>query len=381
MKDRTAGVAGDLQHFEVAGRLTIDLAALKANWLALARRAEPAEAAAVVKADAYGLGIERVVPALSAAGCKTFFVAILSEARRVRTVAPDATVYVLEGLAFGAAPVFRDYALRPVLGSLNEIDQWAAYCREISQPLPAAVHIDTGMTRLGLTPGEAEEIAADPTHFDDFRLALVMSHLACADVPDNPMNGRQLRQFQAVRRHLPEAPASLANSAGTLIGGDYRFDLVRPGVAIYGGRAIASGDNPMRPVVTVEARIIRIREAAAGTPVGYGAVETLKRDSRLAILSAGYADGYIRAAGSTDERPGADVTINGRPAPVVGRVSMDLLAVDITEFGKNSVKTGDYAELLGKQFTVDDLADRAGTIGYEVLTNLGRRFQHVVKDD
>jgi alanine racemase len=380
MNDRTAGVAGDLQHFEVAGRLTIDLAALKANWLALARRADPAEAAAVVKADAYGLGIERVVPALSAAGCKTFFVAILSEARRVRAVAPDATVYVLEGLAFGAAPVFRDFSLRPVLGSLDEIGHWAAYCREISQPLPAAVHIDTGMTRLGLTPGEAEEIGGDPTHFDDFRLALVMSHLACADVPDSPMNGRQLRQFQAVRRHLPEAPASLANSAGTLIGGDYRFDLVRPGVAIYGGRAIASGDNPMRPVVTVEARIIRIRDAAAGTPVGYGAVETLKRDSRLAILSAGYADGYIRAAGSTDERPGADVTIKGRAAPVVGRVSMDLLAVDITDFEENSVQTGDYAELLGKQFTVDDLADRAGTIGYEVLTNLGRRFQHIVKN-
>ncbi len=369
----------DHQDFEVAGRLTIDLGAIKANWMALARRAEPAETAAVVKADAYGLGIERVVPALAEAGCRTFFVAILSEARRVRAVAPDATVYVLEGLAYGAASVFRDFALRPVLGSLEEIDHWAAHCREWGKPLPAAIHVDTGMTRLGLTPDEAKALYDDPSHFDHFRLALVMSHLACADTPDHPLNREQIRRFGELRKHLPDAPASLANSAGTILGGDYRFDLARPGVAIYGGRAVEGIPNPMRPVVTVEARVIRIREAAAGTPVGYGAAETLKRDSRLAILSAGYADGYLRAAGSSDERRGAEATINGRPAPVIGRISMDLIAVDITDFAENDVKTGDYVELLGDRFTVDDLAERAGTIGYEVLTNLGRRFRHVVK--
>jgi alanine racemase len=381
MTGRKHDFPDDHQDFEVAGRLTIDLAAIKANWLELARRAEPAKAGAVVKADAYGLGIERVVPALVDAGCKTFFVAILSEARRVRTIAPEATVYVLEGLAYGAAPVFRDFSLRPVLGSLDEIDHWALHCREWGKALPAAVHIDTGMTRLGLTPEEAEALAGDPSHFDHFRLALVMSHLACADTPDHPLNRKQIRRFESLRAHLPEAPASLANSAGTILGGDYRFDLARPGVAIYGGRAVDGIPNPMRPVVTVEARVLRIRDAAAGTPVGYGAAETLKRDSRLAILSAGYADGYFRAAGSSDDRPGAVATVNGKPAPLVGRVSMDLIAIDITDFGENEIKTGDYVELLGNRFTVDDMADRAGTIGYEILTGLGRRFRHVVVDD
>lgn len=381
MTGRKHDFPDDLQDFEVAGRLTIDLSALKANWKALARRAEPAEAAAVVKADAYGLGIERVVPALAEAGCKTFFVAILSEARRVRMAAPDATIYVLEGLAYGAASVFRDYAVRPVLGSLEEIDHWAGHCRQWGQSLPAAVHVDTGMTRLGLTPAEADALAEDPSHFDHFRLALVMSHLACADTPDHPLNREQLRRFTDLRKRLPDAPASLANSAGTIIGGDFRFDLVRPGVAIYGGRAVGGIPNPMRPVVAVEARVIRIREATAGTPVGYSGAERLMRDSRLAILSAGYADGYLRAGGSADGRPGAEVTINGQAAPVVGRVSMDMIAVDITDFDENAVKTGDYVELLGNRFTVDDLADKAGTIGYEILTNLGRRFRHIVKDD
>jgi alanine racemase len=380
MTGRKDDFSSDIKDFEVAGRLTIDLAALKANWMDLARRAEPAETAAVVKADAYGLGIERVVPALADVGCRVFFVALLSEARRVRAVAPEATIYVLEGLADGASSVFRDYAIRPVLGSLREIEEWAAFCQQKGQTLPAAVHIDTGMNRLGLTPAEAETVADRPDCFEDFRLALVMSHLACADHPDHPHNVEQINRFNDLRRHLPDAPASLANSAGTLIGGDYRFDLVRPGVAIFGGRAIEGMPNPMRPVVTVEARIIRIRAAAAGTPVGYGAVEHLKRDSRLAILSAGYADGYFRAAGSADDGPGASVVIDGRLAPVIGRISMDLIAVDVTDFDESDVKTGDYAELLGNRFTVDDLADRVGTIGYEVLTNLGRRFRHVVKN-
>lgn len=380
MKHRSENRVGELQDFEVAGRLTIDLAALKANWIDIAHRAKPAETSAVVKADAYGLGIDRVVPALAEAGCETFFVAILSEARQVRAIVPDAAVYVLEGLADGAEGVFRDHSIRPVLGSPREIRRWARFCRETDCRLPAAVHVDTGMNRLGLSPFEIDETAETPAVFNDFNLALVMSHLACADTPDHPLNRRQADLFDALRRRLPVAPASIANSGGILMGPRYHYDLVRPGIAIYGGNPIPALSNSMRQVVTVEARIIRIRVAHAGEPIGYGATQRLAQDGRLAILSAGYADGYFRTAGGSDDRPGSAVAINGRLAPVIGRVSMDMIAVDISGFDENEVKTGDYAELLGHRITVDELAGSAATISYEVLTNLGRRFRRVLKE-
>ena len=381
MNDRVGPQATELKYFETAGRLTIDLKALKDNWRDLAAMAQPADASAAVKADAYGLGIENVVPALWDAGCRVFFVAILAEARRVRALAPEATVYVLDGLAPDSHHTYCEIGIRPVLGSLTEIETWSNHCREIGERMPAAVHIDTGMNRLGLTVAEAEALAARTELFDHFDLSMVMSHLACADTPDHPLNAHQIALFDELRAHLPEAPSSLANSAGTILGGAYLHDLVRPGIAIYGGRAVGNRDNPMRPVVTVEARILRIREAEAGSTVGYGAAQRLTRNSRLAILSAGYADGYLRAAGGTDTDAGGIVFIAGKPAPIIGRVSMDLIAADITDIPESDVKPGDYAELLGKRFTVDDVAERAGTIGYEILTSLGERFHRVCEDD
>jgi alanine racemase len=365
---------------EAGGRLTIDLGALRANWRDLARRAGPAECAAVVKADAYGIGIEAAVPALAGAGCRTFFVALPWEARRVRAVAPGATIYVLGGLTEGAEPALHDCNLRPVLGSLPEIGRWAAFCRDVGTALPAAIHIDTGMNRLGLSEDEIAAIAGQRDMLGAFRISLVMSHLACADTPDHPLNGEQLSRFDALRARLPEAPASLANSGATLLGAPFLFDLVRPGIALYGGRAVNGRTNPMRQVAGAEARVIQIRSARAGDRVGYGAAQSLNRDSRLAILSAGYADGYMRSAGASDERTGATVYFGRHPAPLVGRVSMDLIAADVTDIPDDQVFPGCYAEILGNRFTVDDLADSAGTIGYEILTGLGRRFHRVYVD-
>lgn len=346
------------------GYLTIDLAALVANWRLMAARAAPAECAAVVKADAYGLGIEPVVGALSEAGARTFFVALFDEAKRVCAVAPQAVVYVLNGLPKGAADLFVQHGIRPVLGSPEEVAEWAAE----ANAFPAAVHVDTGMNRLGLAPAEALAFAqARP-----FVPALLISHLACADEPDHPLNARQLADFRALAARLPHVPASIANSAATLLGGDYRFDLCRPGIGLYGSNPIPGGPNEMRAVVKLDARVVQVRHARAGERVGYGAAQSLSRDTRLAILSLGYADGIIRAGGSRDGRPGARVMMGNTPCPIIGRISMDLIAVDATDA---DAARGSLATVIGPDFGVDDLAAAAGTIGYEILTSLGRRYR------
>lgn len=361
------GLHGGPPEAETGGRLTIDLSAIAANYKHLAGCAAPAECAAVVKADAYGLGIPAVSKALWNAGARTFFVAHLFEASEVRAALPDAVIYVLSGLAPGTASLMTDIKARPVLGSPGEIEEWSAHGKS-----EAAIHIDTGMNRLGLNFSEAEDIAQRGL---SFKPSLVMSHLACADMPDHPLNKEQFTAFEAVRALFPGIPASLANSAATLAGGHYRFDLCRPGIALYGGNPFHPHPVAgLRPTVKVEARIVQLRHAGRGEKVGYGGEETLPRASNLAILSLGYADGFLRAAGSSDAQKGAEVLIGGKRCPLVGRVSMDLIAADITDLPAGSVKRGDYAVILGDGITIDELARKAGTIGYEVLTRLGPRF-------
>jgi len=355
----------------------VDLAGIQANWRWLAAVARGAECAGVVKADAYGMGIEPVVKALWEAGCRTFFVATLTEGRRLKVALPAATAYVLDGLMPGTAPLYPTYGLRPVLGSLAEIEEWAAYTRSVGARLPAAVHIDTGMNRLGLTAAEVEALAANAAPFEAFPVALVMSHLACGDTPGSPMNARQKVLFDALRAKLPAAPASLANSAGTLLGADYRYDLVRPGIALYGGRAVEGRPNPAAKVVRVEARILQIRMAAAGDTVGYGATYALTRPSRLATIAAGYADGFLRSISGPIGRPPPPAYVAGYPAPIVGRVSMDVVTIDVTDIPAALAQRGAWAELIGRHVQIDDLADSSGTIGYEVLTRLGPRFQRI----
>jgi alanine racemase len=352
----------------VAHVLTIDLAALVANWRTLAARAAPAECAAVVKADAYGIGIEPAVAALAAAGCRTFFVALPEEGRRARDAAPGAAIYVLDGFLPGWESAFRAAALRPVLNSFGSLEAWAERCAG----MPSALQVDTGMNRLGLSLREVLELARRPDLLARLAPALLLSHLACADEPEHPMNLSQLALFREVRREFPQLPASLANSAGIHLGADYYFDLVRPGIALYGA-AFSRNHPPLSPVVTAKARIVQLRDAAAGEAVGYGATQHLESDARIAILSAGYADGYHRLAGASDERPGASAFVRGHAVPIVGRVSMDLIAVDVT--GIVGIVEGDWVELFGPNIPIDDVAEAAGTIGYEFLTGLSRRAE------
>jgi len=356
------------------GRLTIDLAALAANWRSLAARAGRSECAGVVKGDGYGIGLEAATRTLATAGCRTFFAATIAEALRAKAVAPDAAVYVLNGFPPGAAALVADAGLRPVLGSLEEVEDWAALGRSRGRPQPAALHVDTGMNRLGLAREVAATVAASADLRPHLGLTLLMSHLACADTPEHPLNARQLDAFAAARALFPGLPASLANSAATLALPDTHLDLVRPGIAVYGARAVAGVANPMRPVASLEGRIIKIREAGAGESVGYGAAETLARPSRLAVVGIGYADGFPRAAGSSDATGGAVGWLAGHRAPLVGRVSMDLLVYDVTDVPPAAARRGDWIELFGEHVPIDDIAARAGTIGYEVLTHLGSRF-------
>ncbi|HWJ71652.1 MAG TPA: alanine racemase [Kaistia sp.] len=350
------------------GRLTVDLSALARNWRSIADRAGGAETAAAVKGDAYGIGLAEAVPALAKAGCRSYFVALPQEGLQLRTLAPAAAIYVLNGLIPGTAARLAERALQPVLGSMAEIDEWAAY-KAAGGDGRAALHVDTGMHRLGVTLDEAAGLA---DRAEALGLSLVMSHLACADQPDHPLNAAQLAAFRTASRFFPGLPASLANSAGLHLSPDYHFDLVRPGIALYGGRfgdALAA----LEPVVCAEARIVQIRQVAVGQSVGYGATQHVTRPSRIAILSAGYADGYHRMAGSSDNARGASAFLHGRRAPLIGRISMDLLAIDVTDIPE--ARRGDHAELFGPNIPVDEVAAHAGTIGYELLTSLGKRYR------
>jgi len=360
---------------EAGGTLSIDLGAIEANWRELERRVAPAACAAVVKADGYGCGIAPVTRALAEAGCITFFAADLAEARRVRSAAADATVYVLNGVPPGTLPAFAESNLRPVIGSLAELDEWDAFRATTGWHGRAALHIDTGINRLGLGQQEAAQAAGRADSI--LSVGLVMSHFACADDPGHPLNARQMAQFHHVRAMFPGIPGSLANSSGIFLGPDAHHDMVRPGVALYGANPTPEHFNLMRPVVRLDARVIQVREIAAGETVGYGAAWTARRPSRVAVVAIGYADGFLRAAGASDTKPGAEAIVAGRRCPLAGRVSMDLLALDVTELPEDVPRRGDVATLLGDDIGIDELASHAGTIGYEVLTSLGRRYRRV----
>jgi alanine racemase len=364
---------------ETGGILTVDLDALEANWRALGRRVTPSECSAVIKADAYGCGIEPVARHLNRAGCKTFFVADLSEARRARAAAPDAAIYVLNGLLPNTAAAFADLHARPVIGSMVELAEWDAFCAAQQWQGGAALHIDTGMNRLGISANEAAALAPR-IRSENHGITLLMSHLACSEVPEHPLNDAQIRLFREVRILYRGIPASIANSSGVFLGNSAHCDMVRPGVALYGVNPTPGHSNPMRPVVELKARIVQLRTVAKGETVGYDADWTARRATRIAVVAVGYADGFPRAASASDEAPGADAIVAGKRCPLAGRISMDLMAIDITDLPDGSVaRRGDLATLIGDEISVDDVANAAGTIGYEVLTGLGRRYHRVYR--
>jgi alanine racemase len=343
-------------------RLTIDLGAIAANWRTLAARGGGVACAAVVKADAYGCGIARVGPALWAAGCRTFFVAHLSEGVAARAALPDAAIYVLNGLAPGAAAAFAAHGLRPVLGSIEELSDWAAFS---AGRVPAALHVDTGMNRLGLSMPDALDLAGDP-RIAASCIDLILSHFVSAEKPQDPVNARQIADFARVRAAYPALPASLANSSGIFLEGA-QHDLLRPGYALFGGNPTPATANPMRPVVRLEAMIAQVRDVEAGATAGYNGRWAAAAPSRLATLSLGYADGFPRAISGRGQ-----ALVGGVPCPILGLVSMDLIILDVT--AAPAAERGATAVLIGDTLDIDAVGRAAGTIGYEILTGLGSRY-------
>lgn len=350
--------------------LTIDLGAIRDNYLALARKASGARCGAVVKADAYGLGATRVAPVLAAAGCRHFFVAHLAEGLELKPHLPaGADVFVLNGLMPGAEAECADRGIVPVLNDLKQVELWSAHAARLGRRLPGMIQIDTGMSRLGLPLKEIETLAADLKRMDGIDLRAVVSHLACSDEPENPANARQLAAFEARRRLLPAAPGCFANSGGIHLGPAYHFDIVRPGAALYGLAPVPDQPNPMKPVVRLDGRIIQVREIGAGDAVGYSYSFRASGPMRIATVAVGYADGWLRSHSNTGAAYFGDVAL-----PFVGRISMDSATLDASAVPDGALSDGMPVELIGPHQSVDAVAAAAHTIGYEILTGLGARY-------
>jgi alanine racemase len=352
-----------------AARLTVRLAAIAANYRYFQHRAAPAAVAGVVKADGYGLGAAMVAPRLAAEGCDTFFVARLEEGVALRPLVPKARIFVMDGAMPDAVSALIAHRLTPVLNSLAQIAVWSAAAGG-RRKLDAAIHVDTGMNRLGLPESELSELAAGwRKRLAGLELVLIMSHLAGADEPKVKRNGEQLGRFRTALAMLPPAPASLASSGGVLLGRDYLFDLVRPGIGLYGGHPQpGSGENPMQAACLLTARILQLRRIDKGDCVGYGATFRAKRPMMLATVALGYADGVRRALSNKGMAAFA-----GSRIPIVGRVSMDLLTVDVSAIPAGRIQIGDAVELFGDAVPLDEMAESAGTNAYEILTGISKR--------
>lgn len=347
--------------------LTIDLGKIAGNYRRLEAMLAGARMGCVVKADAYGLGLAAIAPVLRAIGCRDYFVADIDEGLALRTLVADGNIFVLNGPTPGALPEFARRRLIPVLNDLDQIALAADYAKAAGE-VSAAIHVDTGMSRLGLPPAEVETLAREPGRLRGIRLACLISHLACADERDNPMNARQLESFNGARQHLPKAAASIANSAGIFLGPRYHLDLVRAGGALYGLASMSDEPNPLAQVLRLEAPILQVRDVDSPMTVGYGAGFRVAGRGRIATIPVGYADGYLRSLSNR-----GSAFLGGIRIPVVGRVSMDLITLDVSGVPEALARPGAMVELIGDGHTVDDLADEAGTIGHDILTEFGRR--------
>ncbi|MFT5539540.1 MAG: alanine racemase [Alphaproteobacteria bacterium] len=356
------------------GLLTIDLAAIAANWKMLqAKLGTGVTCGAVVKADAYGLGLAPVARALKEAGCATFFVAQAAEGLALRAILPESEIYIFNGVDSESAGALAEAHLTPVLNHPGQIKDWREAAARVGHELPAFLHVDTGMTRLGLAEDETVALATDPGALGGLRLTGIMSHLACADQPGHALNGDQLERFTtalSVLAPLGQVRASLTNSSGIFLDPAFHFDLARPGAALYGITPQADGPNPMAQVVKLQGKILQTRVIDTPRTVGYGATHRAERGRHIATVAVGYADGYLRSLSDVATAHMGDI-----PAPVVGRVSMDLITVDVTDIPPKDAHPGALVDLIGPHHSVDALARQAGTIGYEILTMLGGRFE------
>lgn len=353
--------------------LHIDLDAIVANWRAIGAAVRPATAGAVIKADAYGLGARPVSDALAAAGCRSFFVAMLCEALPLaRSLSDQATIYVLNGLLPGEEAECAAAGVVPVLNSIDQLDRWADLARTQRRRLPAILQVDSGMARLGLSPDEVASLAASSKGLDGLDLHFVISHFACADEPTHPANAAQRDRFERLAAMFPNVPRCLDNSGGALASSARHFDLARAGLALYGGAPIAERPSPMRPVVRLAAPIIQLRRLRTGGGVGYGLTFTARRETLLATIPVGYADGWPRHLSGR-----GCAYIGPHRVPIAGRISMDSLTLDVTDVPSDLLGPGASVELIGAHQTIEDVARDAGTISYEILTRLGSRYARV----
>ncbi len=347
-----------------SGLVEVNLAALKSNWRRLKAAAHGAEVAAAIKGEAYGLGLGPCAKALWEAGCRSFYVARPLEGEALRTILPEANITVLDGLYPNHSAFYVKHNLIPAITSVDQAQEWA----RDGQGKPCTLHVDTGINRLGLSIADYAAILANhPT----LNIAFVMSHLACSDEPDHPLNEIQRQRFDDVRALAPQVKASFANSSGIFLGKAYAHDQARPGVALYGGNPLPGQPNPMQPVATLKARVMQIRELSPGETLGYGASWSPSHPAKIALLGAGYRDGVPRKLSSRTIDGPAQIYVNGKRCPIVGRVSMDMMGVDVTQA---HVQTGDWAEIFGQHIPVDEAAAWAQTISYELLTHLGSRY-------
>jgi len=352
--------------FETA-RLTVRLGAIAENYRRFRAMVSRASVSGVVKADSYGLGMAEAAHTLAIEGCDTFFVARLEEGIALRSLVPPARIFVLDGAGEDTASALVAHRLTPVLNSLDEIAAWSAEAGARNTKLDCAIHLDTGMSRLGLPAGELATLAAEwRQRLAHLNVVLWMSHLACGDNAQSAMNAQQRDRFRAALARLPPAPASLAASGGALLGADYHFDLIRPGIGLYGGNPRSHGENPMRAAAALTGKILQVRRIDRGESVGYGATFRAGRPSTLATIGLGYADGLMRAIGKDGH-----AAIAGTRIPFAGRVSMDLATLDVTDIP--NVKVGDEVEVFGDTVSLEEFAGNAGTVNYEILTRMGTR--------
>ncbi len=354
-----------------SGYLTIDLGAIARNYEKLAAEVAPARAASVVKADAYGLGANRVAARLYEHGCRHFFVAQFVEALRLQpSLAADATVYVLNGLQPGNETACAEHRIVPVINSLEQLQRWSETAKALGRKLPAALQFDTGMSRLGVPQAERAAVASLLAASGSIDVQFIMSHLASADEAESEQNGNQLAEMNRIAAEFPEFDLCFANSGGIFLGRPYHGVLARPGIALYGGAPTANQPNPMEPVLRLDVAVVQTRTVPAGARVGYSGTHIAAGETRLATIAAGYADGLPRSLSGR----GA-VYCDGIRLPIVGRVSMDSITIDISALPYGRLHLGSLVEVLGSNQALEDLARDAGTISYEILTGLGQRYE------
>ncbi len=352
---------------------TINLGALVANYKSLAQRVAPAECSAVVKANAYGLGADKIAPALYQAGCRTFFVAHIEEALQLKAILPsDATLALLNGLPYAAEEFVAQSNIVPVLNSWSAIESWQNICQKKDKKFPAIIQIDTNMNRLGLDKKELQQLIKQPTLFEKAEIKYIISHLSNGNDETNTSNYAQLTSLKTALTQLPPSKVSLANSGGIFLGPDFYFDLVRPGIAIYGVDPHGKHPTPLKPVLKLEAHVIQNRNVGAGEPVGYEASFITRRPSTLVTLSIGYADGLLRALSNK-----GTVYFNGHKLPIIGRISMDSTIVDATDLKCKKPQRGDWMELIGTHQTIEQISADANTIPHEILTSLSSRCKRI----